>query len=122
MLNRALALALGLSVTGMPVLAESFSRISDRDAFIGTVSGKELRMGLFGIALTVEPDGEIKGSAMGWDISGTWEWQDGYFCREMDWSGYPIPLNCQLVEAKGTEEIRFTVDKGEGDSASFKLR
>jgi hypothetical protein len=40
----------------------------------------------------------------------------------MDWSGYPIPLNCQLVEAKGDEEIRFTVDKGEGDSASFKLR
>lgn len=122
MLNRAVALGLALSVTGVPAMAEGFSRISDRDAFVGTVSGKELRMGLFGIALTVEPDGEIRGRAMGWDISGTWEWQDGYFCREMDWSGYPIPLNCQLVEARGNEEIRFTVDKGEGDSASFKLR
>ena len=122
MLQRALLLAFGFSLAGVPAWAESFSRISDRDAFIGTVSGKELRLGLFGIALTVEPDGEIKGSAMGWDISGTWEWQDGYFCREMDWSGYPIPLNCQLVEARGDEEIRFTVDRGEGDSASFKLR
>lgn len=122
MLQRALLLAFGVSLTGMPALAENFSRISDRDAFIGTVSGKELRLGLFGIALMVEPDGDITGRAMGWDIVGTWEWQDGYFCREMDWSGYPIPLNCQLVEAKGDEEIRFTVDRGEGDSASFKLR
>ena len=79
-------------------------------------------MGLFGISLKVEPDGEIRGSAMGWDVTGTWEWQDGYFCREMDWSGYPIPKNCQLVEAKGDEAIRFTVDKGAGDSASFNLR
>jgi hypothetical protein len=40
----------------------------------------------------------------------------------MDWSGYPIPQNCQLVEAKGDEVIRFTVDRGAGDAASFRLR
>ena len=61
MLQRALLLAFGLSLAGVPAWAESFSRISDRDAFIGTVSGKELRLGLFGIALTVEPDGDITG-------------------------------------------------------------
>ncbi len=106
----------------LPAAAESFSRISDRSAFVQTVQDKELRLGMFGVSLKVEEDGEIRGSALGWDIIGTWEWQDGYFCREMDWSGYPIPQNCQLVEAKGGEEIRFTVDKGAGDSASFKLR
>lgn len=111
-----------IALAAVPAAAESFSRISDRAAFVQTVQDKELRLGMFGVSLKVEEDGEIRGSALGWDIIGTWEWQDGYFCREMDWSGYPIPQNCQLVEAKGGEEIRFTVDKGAGDSASFKLR
>ena len=114
--------ALAALAAALPAAAEGFSRISDRNDFVETVSGKELRMGLFGISLKVEEDGEIRGSALGWDVTGRWEWQDGYFCREMDWSGYPIPKNCQLVEARGGEEIRFTVDRGAGDSASFKLR
>ncbi|WP_235933091.1 dihydrodipicolinate reductase [Paragemmobacter ruber] len=121
MLNRVFVSAL-IACAGMPALAEGFSRISDRSEFVQTVQDKELRLGMFGISLTVEEDGEIKGRALGWDVTGTWEWRDGYFCREMDWSGYPIPQNCQLVEARGGEEIRFTVDKGAGDSASFKLR
>ncbi len=118
----AVFIALATVAAALPAAAESFSRISDRSAFVQTVQDKELRLGMFGVSLKVEEDGEIRGSALGWDIIGTWEWQDGYFCREMDWSGYPIPQNCQLVEAKGSEEIRFTVDKGAGDSASFKLR
>ncbi len=118
----AVFIALATVAAALPAAAESFSRISDRSAFVQTVQDKELRLGMFGVSLKVEEDGEIRGSALGWDIIGTWEWQDGYFCREMDWSGYPIPQNCQLVEAKGGEEIRFTVDKGAGDSASFKLR
>jgi hypothetical protein len=121
MLHAVLPAAL-LVLVALPASAESFSRISDKSDFIKTVTGKELRLGMFGISLKVEEDGEIKGRALGWDVTGTWEWQDGYFCREMDWSGYPIPKNCQLVETRAGEEIRFTVDKGAGDSASFKLR
>ena len=66
--------------------------------------------------------GSIAGSALGWDITGHWAWKDGYFCREMDWSGTPITYNCQLVEASGAEKLRFTVDQGKGDSATFRLR
>jgi hypothetical protein len=40
----------------------------------------------------------------------------------MDWSGMAIDFNCQLVEANGAERLRFTVDKGTGDSATFRLR
>lgn len=32
-----------------------------------------------------------------------------------------IPWNCQLVEVRD-DTLRFTVDKGAGDSASFRLR
>lgn len=101
--------------------ADGYARINDREQFLNTVAGKELRMRLLGISLVVEPDGAIKGNALGWDVSGTWEWRDGYFCREMDWSGYPIPMNCQLVEA-GDGAVRFTVDKGAGESAAFSIR
>ena len=76
MLHAVLSAAL-LSLTALPALAESFSRISDKSDFLKTVEGKELRLGLFGIALKVEEDGEIRGRALGWDVTGTWEWQDG---------------------------------------------
>ena len=73
-------------------------------------------------SLNVRPDGRIDGSAMGWEITGSWSWTDGYFCREMDWSGMEIDFNCQLVEAEGIDKMRFTVDQGKGDSAVFRLR
>ncbi len=74
------------------------------------------------MTLNVMPNGQIDGSMMGWDVTGSWKWQDGYFCREMDWSGYTIDYNCQLVEANGSNSLRFTVDQGAGKSATFALK
>ena len=105
----------------LPAAAQAFTPVRDRDQFLQLVAGRELRLGLFRIGLTILPDGRIEGSALGWGVTGRWQWKDGYFCREMDWSGKPIPYNCQLVEARG-DELRFTVDRGAGDSAAFRLR
>ncbi len=107
-----------------PVLAAAndFQPVKDKDAFLSLVKDRELRITLYNLSLNVLPDGRIKGRALGWDITGKWSWQDGYFCREMDWSGMPIDFNCQLVEANGAERLRFTVDRGAGDSATFRLR
>ena len=102
--------------------ANDFEPIKDKDDFLSLIQNRELRIGLYNLSLNVLPDGKIKGSALGWDITGSWQWQDGYFCREMDWSGMAIDFNCQLVEANGAERLRFTVDKGTGDSATFRLR
>jgi hypothetical protein len=115
------ALALGLLGPGK-AQANSFTPVKDLDTFLSLVQDRELRLGAFGIALKVMPDGTIAGRAGGWDVAGSWNWQDGYFCREMDWSGTPIPYNCQLVEVAGSDRIRFTVDRGAGDSAAFNLR
>ena len=108
--------------TAMPVQASEFAEIREKSDFLALVDGRELRIGLFSLHIAVLPDGRIEGSALGWELTGSWSWQDGYFCRKLDWSGSAIPYNCQLVEARGTDEIRFTVDKGTGDSASFSLR
>lgn len=102
--------------------ASAFNVVDERDAFVGLVEGKELRIGILGIRLSVLPDGTIEGVGQGYPITGTWAWQEGYFCREMDWGGTVIPYNCQLVEAHGPSRMRFTVDQGAGNSATFNLR
>ncbi len=102
--------------------AQDFQPVREKAAFLDLVEGRELRLPLFRIRITLTTEGAITGSALGWPLKGNWRWQDGYFCRDIDWSGTEIPYNCQLVEARGTDEVRFTVDQGRGDSASFRLR
>jgi len=74
------------------------------------------------LTLSVTADGAIQGRAAGRDVTGDWSWQEGYFCRKMMWGEREIPYNCQLVEIRNGDEMRFTVDRGAGDSATFKLR
>jgi hypothetical protein len=105
-----------------PLAAETFEPVKEKTRFLDLIKDRELRIGLYNLSLNVLPDGSIDGSAMGWKITGNWSWNDGYFCREMDWSGTPISYNCQLVEAEGADRMRFTVDQGKGDSATFRLR
>ena len=115
-------LSLVFVIAAAPAVAETYVPIKDQETFLSLVTGKELSNFLYGVSLNVLPDGQIDGSAIGWAIEGKWTWQDGYFCRELSWGGDPIPYNCQLVEARGDDRMRFTVDQGAGDSASFRLR
>lgn len=111
-----------LALVGLPASADTFAPIKDLPSFLKLVEGRDLHIGLYNLTLNLAPGGQITGSALGWGITGTWRWDGGYFCRQMDWSGYAIADNCQLVEALGTEKLRFTTDQGAGDSATFKLR
>lgn len=101
-----------------PALAE-FSTIADEDQFIEIVDGKELKRPF--VNLEVSPDGEITGRGAAWQVEGNWTWNDGYFCRDLSWGGDSLGYNCQQVQAAG-DRIRFTSDKGAGDSAEFRLR
>ncbi len=115
-------LSLLLASAAAPALADGYAPVRDQETFVNLVEGKELRNFFYGVRINVLEEGRIEGSAVGWDIVGSWTWQDGYFCRELFWGGDPIPYNCQLVEARGNDRIRFTVDQGAGDSASFRLQ
>ncbi len=116
------ALTFSLMLGAAPALADSYVPVKDQATFLSLVEDRELRNFFYGVRLNVLENGSIQGSAIGWDIVGTWSWQDGYFCRELSWGGDPIPYNCQLVEARGDKNLRFTVDRGAGQSASFRLQ
>lgn len=117
---RKIALFLAVMIAA-PATAQAFERITDRAAFMAVVGGKDLRIALYGLTLNLLDNGTITGRAVGYGITGSWVWDNGYFCRDMDWSGYAIENNCQLVEVNG-DRIRFTVDRGAGDDAVLRIR
>lgn len=116
-----LGATIALSMTTGAASAQSYQTVKDRQSFLQIMGDKRLSNRLYGVNLRVTSDGAINGTGAGWDVTGTWSWQGGYFCREMSWGGDPIPYNCQLVETNG-RDLRFTTDQGAGDSASFRLR
>lgn len=117
-MKRLIAIAALMMTAGA---AQAFERVSDLSTFNSLLAGKQLRLGIYGLTLNVTPNGQITGQAVGYGVTGSWDWQDGYFCRQMDWSGTEIPYNCQLVEVRGSQ-IRFITDRGAGDNAVFNLR
>ncbi len=114
-----LRLALILSLAPLPALSETFARITDRSEFVAAVEGKSLTSAA--VRLNVQPDGQIEGRAFGMAVTGTWDWQDGYFCRTLDTAAQDFPLNCQQVDTDGAT-LRFTADKGTGDVANLRIR
>ena len=97
------ALSLGVMLCAMsPAVAEQFTPIPDENAFLSTVAGKNLRLKGYGpivVRLTVQPDGDIIGRGLGWDVTGAWRWQDGYFCRDLNWGGSDLGQHLPRVQA-----------------------
>ncbi len=82
---------------------------------------KDKKLERFLISLSVTGDGKIEGSAAGRDVSGDWNWIDGYFCRTLMLGERELKYNCQKVTFDG-RRLRFISDRGAGQSASFALR
>lgn len=101
-----------------PASAE-FAKVDSQEEFVSLISGKELRRPL--VRLQVSSAGEISGMGAAWPVTGNWTWREGYFCRDLFWGGDPLGYNCQEVRTH-ENRIRFTSDKGSGDSAEFRLR
>ncbi|MFY0693332.1 MAG: dihydrodipicolinate reductase [Paracoccaceae bacterium] len=103
-----------------PAFAEAvFNPVKTESQFVEIVEGKDLT--LFGISLSVSPEGKIAGRAFGRSVTGAWTWKDGFFCRDLYWGQRDLGPNCQEVRVNG-KKIRFTSDRGEGRFADLTLR
>lgn len=109
----------GALMVAATVAQADFAKVHNLDEFTSIVSGKTLTRPL--VRLEVTPTGDIRGIGVRWEVTGNWSWQDGYFCRDLFWGGDALGYNCQEVQVK-ENRIRFTSDKGRGDSAIFRLR
>ncbi|QFT64754.1 hypothetical protein SAMN05421853_101260 [Roseivivax halotolerans] len=116
-MRKSLVLTLILAIAA-PVAAKA-ERVDTRDEFVSAVQGKRLVRPL--VDLRVTPGGGISGSGAAWDVTGQWSWEDGFFCRSLNWGGDDLGYNCQLVTLEGNR-ITFTSDRGSGRSAGFTLR
>lgn len=118
-MKTALALVLTASLLPLSVSASGERKVTNKSEFMGIVQGKTISRPL--VKLSVKPDGTISGKGAKWDVSGSWSWQNGYFCRSLEWGGKDLGYNCQQVFVSGGS-IRFTSDQGKGRSAEFSLR
>lgn len=119
---RTTALILATLTTLLPMqagAADTDHRVTDRSEFVSLVAGRQLTH--LGVALTVGDNGRISGRAFGKAVTGSWNWQDGYFCRTMTWGDEVLPHNCQTVRLEGSR-LRFTSDQGAGDYARLTLK
>lgn len=110
------ALALG---TCAGAAAADYVRITSETEFAALV--RQHRLERIGISLTLTPDGAISGRAFGKPVTGSWVWKGGFFCRDLAWGERSFARNCQEVARDG-DALRFTADKGAGESAQLYLR
>lgn len=119
MTQKTVLLALSLICAAAGPAAADFARVTEAEDFRRIIEGKTLTRPL--IRLAVLPEGEIRGTGAAKTVSGSWQWQDGFFCRDLSWGDKALGYNCQEVRVNG-QKLRFTSDKGTGDSADFNLR
>lgn len=110
---------LALTLVPLPLLANGFEPIRDRSNFLELVEGRKLTN--MGVTLNVTGDGMIRGRALGRQVTGEWNWSDGFFCRSLFWGNTRFPDNCQWVGRQG-DVIRFQSDRGTGEHADLTIR
>lgn len=110
---------LTLAALSQPALADDYVRVTERAVFVALVSGKSLTS--LGVSLNVSPSGSISGRPFGRDVTGSWSWNNGYFCRTMQAGDRKFSRNCQEVQKK-SGRVRFIADKGAGATADLRIR
>ena len=114
----ALAVTLAAALAAPMAVAEEFEPVTDEREFVQLIRDRELKR--FAINLRVTPEGAIVGTGFGRDVSGDWDWREGYFCRDLYWGETELGFNCQKVLRKGAT-LRFIENKGEGRFADLRL-
>ena len=99
--------------------ADSSVRITTEQEFRDQAIGKKLVTK--GGHVIVHEDGTLSGEFKKKKITGTWSWEDQYYCRTGKLGGKDIGYDCQVVEVSGSTMI-FKGKKGERKKgASYQI-
>lgn len=63
-------------------------------------------------------NGTIEGTFGERKLTGTWEWQDEYFCRQSQLGEIDLGADCLVIELTDTQ-MRLTLNKGNGPSVIY---
>ena len=86
-------------------------RITTKKEYITKVVGKKLTSGN-GVVYS-HKDGTLTGYFGEKEMTGTWTWEEGYWCRTVIIGGREFPHDCQVVTVLG-DKLTFIRDRGEG--------
>jgi hypothetical protein len=120
---------LASTVFGLAILAGTasaeYAAVQDRNEFMRIVGGRTLVLTRPGIVrpvtIQVERNGSLTGEARGYELNGDWQWTDGQFCRQIDWSGFKVRFSCQAISKDG-DTLKFVSDRGFFRTAYFELQ
>ena len=113
-----LALAACLSIPQVAA-ADSNATIATEQEFRETAVGKKL-VSKHGYVI-VRDDGTLTGEFGNKELTGTWNWEDEYYCRSAKLGKKDIGDDCQVVEVSG-DGVIFVRKKGKGKkSASYQI-
>lgn len=119
MVIRSITIAILLGTLLAGTASAEVRRIVERAEFVRLIDNQTLMR--LGIKLQVGADGAIRGKAFGKPVTGQWQWQDGFFCRDLFWGERDLGPNCQAVSLRG-DVVRFTSDRGQGQFADLTIR
>ena len=113
-------LAAGLAVLALAA-DRSVREASAADANTRIETEQEYREKVVGRKLVLEngyvmshEDGTVSGEFGDQSLSGTWTWEDKYFCRTVKLGTRDFGRDCQVVEVSG-DSLTVIRNKGEGD-------
>ena len=105
-----------LAACANTVLPVTYGRITTEAEFVATAVGRTVSNANTSIAIT--RNGRITGVTHGNEISGTWEWRDGFWCRTIT-APVQTAEDCQVWEVRNGV-LRITRDRGTGETLEFR--
>lgn len=91
--------------------------ISDEETFRKAIVGRTVAL-QDGANMTINADNTITGAVDGEVVTGTWSFEDGYWCRTIT-LGDIFTEDCQLWVVDG-DRLVITRDRGNGESFAWR--
>ena len=110
---------LALQVPEVSFAADSGKkRITTEKEFRTIVAGKKLTSKA-GYSIN-HKDGNITGNFRDRELTGTWTWEDGYFCRSVMLGNKDLPDDCQVITVSG-DKVTYIRNRGEGKGLTYQI-